>query len=314
MLKKWFKQSISFTTRLGEISLFTWPLDAYVLKAHFTKLSAHPTIPAELSALFKDSVDVVVMRSHPVNTPLLPRLSILPQAIRYVPANYQRYWVVFDGDFENYLKKFSSKSRNTLLRKVRKFAEFSGGEIDWREYCKPEEMREFYKLAGEVSQKTYQERLLDCGLPTDQKFQDNMLALAAEDSIRGYLLFHQKKPIAYIYCPVRDGIALYEYVGHDPEYQRWSPGTLLQYFALQCLFTANHIRIFDFTEGEGAHKAFFATNNQYCADIYYFRRTWCNFSKVALHVSSDRLSRGIVQVLDRLGVKATVKKLLRSRA
>jgi len=312
-MEKWLRQSINFTVRLGEISLFTWPLSACVLKTHFTKLPAHPAVPAELPELFRDSVDVVVIRSHPAESSLT-RLSLLPQAIQYVPSSYQRYWVVFDGDFENYLKKFSAKSRNTLLRKIKKFTEFSGGEIDWKEYCKPEEMYEFHKLAIEVSQKTYQERLLDCGLPTNQQFRENMLTLAAEDNVRGYLLFYQKKPIAYIYCPIQDGIALYEYVGHDPEYQRWSPGTLLQYFALQCMFTASHIKIFDFTEGEGAHKAFFATNNQYCADIYYFRRTWCNFIKVILHASSDKLSRAIVQVLERLKLKTYVKKIFRSRA
>ena len=312
-MEKWSRQSINFTVRLGEIRLLTWPLSACVLKRHFTELPTHPVVLAELPEFLGNSIDVVMIRSHPIESPL-PRLNILPQAIRYIPSSYQRYWVVLNGGFENYLKKFSAKSRNTLLRKIKKFSEFSGGEIDWKEYCKPEEMHEFHKLAMEVSLKTYQERLLDCGLPSDQQFQESMLGLAAADNVRGYILFYQKKPIAYIYCPVHDEIALYEYVGHDPEYQRWSPGTLLQYYALQCLFVANHVKIFDFTEGEGAHKAFFATNAQHCADIYYFRRTWRNLIKVALHAGSDELSRGVVWVLEGLGVKATIKKLFRSRA
>lgn len=122
-MEKWLRQSINFTVRLGEISLFTWPLSACVLKIHFTKLPAHPAIPAELPELFRDSVDVVVTRSHPVES-LLTGLSLLPQAIQYVPSSYQRYWVVFDGDFENYLKKFSAKSRNTLLRKIKNLRNF----------------------------------------------------------------------------------------------------------------------------------------------------------------------------------------------
>lgn len=312
-MEKWFRQSINFTARLGEIRLVTWPLSAYVLKTHFTELPACPAVPVELSELFENSVDVVVTGSHPIES-ALSKLSILPQAIRYVPASYQRYWVVLDGGFENYLKKFSAKSRNTLLRKLKKFAEFSGGEIDWKEYCRPEDMYEFYKLAMEVSRKTYQERLLDCGLPSDQKFQENMLELAATDNVRGYILFHQKKPIAYIYCPVHDKIALYEYVGHDPEYQRWSPGTLLQYYALQCLFAADHIKIFDFTEGEGAHKAFFATHAQYCADIYYFRRNLRNLTSVLLHMGVNALSSAVVWLLERLRLKAYLKKMLRSAA
>ena len=141
-----------------------------------------------------------------------------------------------------------------------------------------------------------------------------MLELAATDNVRGYILFHQKKPIAYIYCPVHDKIALYEYVGHDPEYQRWSPGTLLQYYALQCLFAADHIKIFDFTEGEGAHKAFFATHAQYCADIYYFRRNLRNLTSVLLHMGVNALSSAVVWLLERLRLKAYLKKMLRSAA
>lgn len=312
-MKKWSRQSINFTARFGEIKLITWSLSAYVLKTHFTELSACPAVPTELSELFGDSANVVVTRSHPIESSL-PKLNILPQAIQYIPTSYRRYWVVLDGSFENYLKKFSAKSRNTLSRKIKKFTEFSGGETDWKEYCRPEDMHEFHQLAVEVSRKTYQERLLDCGLPSDQQFRENMLELAAADNVRGYILFHQKKPIAYIYCPVHEEIALYEYVGHDPEYQRWSPGTLLQYYALQCLFASGHIKIFDFTEGEGEHKAFFATHAQYCADIYYFRRAWCNLAKIILHAGSDEVSRGIVWVLEELGVKAIVKKLFRSRA
>lgn len=312
-MEDWVKQTSLFTARLGEMKIFSWRLTGYVLKTHFTQLPPCPELPSALAEWFEQSVDVAVMRSHPIKAPL-PRVSLLPEAIRYVPASYQRYWVEIEGTFDTYLKKFSAKSRNTLMRKIKKFAEFSGGEIDWREYQQPEEMLEFHQLALTVSQKTYQERLLDCGLPAGKDFQDEIIALATVGKARGYILFHQQCPIAYIFCPVHEGIAIYEYVGHDPEYQRWSPGTILQYFVLQSLFAAGDAKIFDFTEGEGAHKAFFSTHSQYCADIYYFRRTINNLLKVLLHAGSDSLSRGIVTFLDKLGVKAAVKKMFRSGA
>lgn len=310
-MEAWSKQTIHLTVRLGEFRLLSWRLAACVHSEHFTRLPPSPAIPSELTQWFADSLDVVVARSHPVDTPL-PKYSVLPQAIRYVPSSYQRYWVSLEDTFDAYLKKFSAKSRNTLMRKIKKFAEFSGGEIDWREYSKPGEMETFHRLGLEVSRKTYQERLLDCGLPAEQSFQESMIGLAKEGRARGYLLFHQEKPIAYIFCPVQEGVALYQYVGHDPDYQRWSPGTLLQYFALQRMFAADKVKIFDFTEGEGAHKAFFSTHSQHCADIYYFRRTLKNLIRVTLHAGSEGLSKGVVRVLDSLGIKSAVKKLLRA--
>lgn len=310
-MEDWIQQPVHFTVRLGEMKILSWRLPGYVLRTHFTQLPDHLETPLMLTKCFPHSIDVVVIRSHPLKEPL-SKTSLLPEAIRYIPASYQRYWVALEGTFDTYLKKFSAKSRNTLMRKIKKFAEFCGGKIDWQEYQQPDEMLDFYQLALSVSKKTYQERLLDCGLPASEDFRNNMIALAKIGNARGYILFHQHTPIAYIFCPVYDSIALYEYVGHDPEYQRWSPGTLLQYFALQAMFSSENIKIFDFTEGEGAHKAFFATHSQYCADIYYFRRTASNALRIMLHASSDGLSRVIVESLDRLGVKAAVKKLIRS--
>jgi CelD/BcsL family acetyltransferase involved in cellulose biosynthesis len=131
---------------------------------------------------------------------------------------------------------------------------------------------------------------------------------------RGYLLFHAEKPIAYIFCPAQDGNLLYQFLGHDPEYERWSPGTVLQYLALESLFAEGRFRTFDFTEGEGAHKEFFANRSVLCADIYYFRKSPKNYLIVGLHAGLYAASRGATRLLDRLGLKARIKKLIRSRA
>jgi len=312
-MENWTQQPVRFAARLGEMKFLSWKLPGYVLKTHFTQLPTYLAIPPALAEWFSHSTDVAVMRSHPIEVPL-PRISLLPEAIRYVPTSYQRYWVALEGTFDAYLKKFSAKSRNTLLRKIKKFTEFCGGEIDWREYQRPDEMQAFHQLALAVSQKTYQERLLDCGLPAGEDFRNSIIALATADSARGYILFYQKNPIAYIFCPIQEGVALYEYVGHDPEYQRWSTGTLLQYFALQEMFAAGNIKIFDFTEGEGAHKAFFSTHSQYCADIYYFRRTVSNVVKIMLHAGTNSLSIVLVKLLEKLRLKTYIKKILRSTA
>lgn len=312
-MEHWLEKSIHFNFRMGELTLFAWQLPALVSNQHFTEMSSDLVSLQSFPEYFSSTREVLVIRSHPLEAPI-PRLTVLSQAIRYVSSYYKRYWVEFNGDFDNYLKKFSTKSRNTLTRKIKKFTEFSGGELAWREFVHVDEMTEFHRLALEVSVKTYQERLLDCGLPTSQAFIDTMLALAKQDRVRGYILFHQSRPIAYIYCPIHDGIVFYEYLGHDPDFQRWSPGTILQYFCLKSLFDAKKFRLFDFTEGEGAHKAFFSTHSKYCADIYYFRRTWRNLAMLRLHAGVDVLSNGIVKILEKLRLKAYIKKLVRSAA
>jgi CelD/BcsL family acetyltransferase involved in cellulose biosynthesis len=259
-------------------------------------------------------VEGILIRSQPIREKL-PRLSLLADSIRYVPAQYERFYVDLQGSFSDYLDKFSSKSRSTLRRKVKKFGEFCGGQLDWREFRNSEDMDDFHRLAREVSKKTYQERLLDAGLPDDEEFRQQMHALARQDRARGYILFHDAKPIAYLFCSMRQGgIMINRYLGYNPEFQSWSPGTMLHYLVLEKLFTEGGLRMFDFTEGEGTQKRFFATGSARCADVYHFRRTAKNYLILCLHAATDFSSTSAVRVLDKLGLKARVKKFFRSSA
>jgi hypothetical protein len=310
MYDLWIEKQVRIKFLLGEIPLFVLRLPALVFNAHFTTLTCDLDEPRPPFERFSSKIEAILVRSHPVEREL-PRLNLSSQSIRYVPAQYQRYHIDMQTSFADYLGKFSSKSRSTLQRKVRKFAEFSGGEVQYREFRHPHEMEEFYRLAREVSQKTYQERLLDAGLPVSDDFQREMLELAERDSVRGYILFHDGKPIAYLYCPIQENILLYQHLGYDAEFKQWSPGTVLQYVVLERLFAEGKFRMFDFTEGQGPHKEFFSTGSTLCADIYYLRPTHRNLMLLKLHSHLSTLSGMTVRALDRIGLKARIKKLIR---
>jgi CelD/BcsL family acetyltransferase involved in cellulose biosynthesis len=186
--------------------------------------------------------------------------------------------------------------------------------VQWREFRYREEMDEFYRLAREVSEKTYQERLLNVGLPDGDEFRQELYDFSARDVMRGYLLFHDKKPIAYLYCPVQENIMLYRHLGYDPEFKQWSPGTVLQHVVLEKLFAEGKFQMFDFTEGQGPHKEFFSTGSIRCADIYYLRPTIRNLLLLRLHSGLSTLTATTVKLLDQLGVKSRIKKLIRSKS
>ena len=160
----------------------------------------------------------------------------------------------------------------TLQRKVRAFA--TGGALDVRDYHQPSCLPEFRRLGRVISTKTYQEKLYAAGLPDDDSYWTEAAGLAAVNRLRAYILFRLGEPAAYLMCPVtEDGTLIYEHLGYDPGFARSSPGTVLQYVAFERLFAEGRFRLFDFTEGEGAHKALFSTGSARCADIYYFRKT-----------------------------------------
>jgi hypothetical protein len=304
-------QKIPLTYHLGEYKVATSRLSMQVRQCCLSDAPENH----DLSIVIPDKLDGVLFRSQPIPEKL-PQISIAQKMIRYVPKQYEHFFTDLTLSEEEYLNRFSAKSRSTLKRKIRKFAKASGKDelINWAEYRTPDELKTFYPIARDISRKTYQERLLNAGLPESNTFYQTMLGLAAAGSVRAYLLFMQDKPIAYLYCPSADGVLSYDYLGYDPDYSGWSPGTVLQWLAFQSLFAEGRHKLFDFTEGEGPHKAFFATGSRLCANIYYLRLTPANLLRVYLHTGLDSFSEKVVSTLDRFGLKTRIKKALRALA
>jgi hypothetical protein len=257
-----------------------------------------------------DGADGFVVWSYPLAAKL-PVLSVRDDLVVYTPRQYERYSIDLSGSFDRYMAGFSGKTRSGLRRKLRKFADASGGVIDWRQYRTPQEMTIFFDLARTVSAKTYQERLLSVGLPTHLTFITSSLRLSKSNNVRAYLLFLRGKPVSYLYCPISNGIVAYDYLGYDPAYSSLSPGTVLQLLALEALFAEQRFAAFDFTEGEGQHKELFATDGRLCGDVYVLGRRLVPLSRIVLHYATDRISAGAGVVLDRLHLRSLVRRQVR---
>lgn len=256
-------------------------------------------------------VEVVYVPSLPVSG-RLPRLSIRASGIRYVPGQAGRCYIDLEGTFQEYLAHFGSKPRKNLVRSVRLLSEASGGTIDFREYRTVEEAAEFYTVASNLSEKTYQEKLLKSGLPQTDDFRRAYFELARQDRVRGYILFLHGEPIAYAYCTTQNDIFTYQIIGYDPAFAQHSPGTVLLYLLLEGLFSEKRFTIFDFGTGEASYKKSFSTGESSCAVVYHFRYSPKNLIFLAAHSAAWLASISIVKSLSALRIKGIVKKLLRS--
>ncbi len=306
---RWKPVPYVLSYRIGEITLFRRQFRGIALLEHFFDLTDDPDEPRPPFDRLRSDIQVIVTRSHPIRE-AIPAVSVHDGVLRYVVARYTRFHTELSGDFDSYLGKFSAKSRNTLRRKVRRFIELGPG-CEMRAYKRPEEMAEFHRLAREVSALTYQEKLLDAGIPPESEFLDELIGMASTDSVRAYVLFLHGKAIAYLCCPVTNGVLLYSYLGYDPKHADLSPGTVLQYLVFESLFQEKRFRAFDFTEGQGEHKKFFGTQATVCADICYFSASISARFWVGLHRAFDRGSVAAAALLDKLGLKSRLKRFLR---
>ncbi|MBK5921289.1 hypothetical protein CCR80_09635 [Rhodothalassium salexigens] len=298
---------------LGPVALARWPLKLVVDTVVVDPARCvHKPPPTNTS--LPASAHGVLRRSEPLpDDGDAPADADTGGLVRYELSRYDRQFATLTGTMETYLGRFSPKTRSTLRRKMRKFAKASGGTIDKRAFTKPDQVETFWHQARTISQHTYQERLYDAGLPSDRRFLDEMKSLAAEDRVRAWILFLDSKPISYLYCSATGDKLNYDFLGFLPEYHKLSPGTVLQMLAFEDLFEEQRFRLFDFSEGEGAHKRLFSTDSMACANVLYLRRTMTTSLFLFAHRTVRMLSDRADQVATRLGVKTALKRLVRKQ-
>jgi CelD/BcsL family acetyltransferase involved in cellulose biosynthesis len=225
--------------------------------------------------------------------------------------DYRRHFIDMSTGFEAYLARFSGKTRSTLRRKARKLAEECGG-YTVTEHRSPDEIEAFLAAALPLSARTYQARLLDAGLPDSPAARRAMLEAAEDDRMRAFLLHAGGQPVAYLSLPVVGGTLVYAHLGYDPGWARLSVGTVLQMDALERLFDEGRYRWFDFTEGEGAHKAMFGTDCAACSSFVLLRPTLANRALLGARRAFDS---GVAQaraLAERSGALAGIRARLRA--
>jgi hypothetical protein len=300
------RQSLKFT--LSDLTLAQYGFQALVWDAPVTSFLGlqQPQPPA-----IGQDHSAAVIRSFPSSS-RLKTMQLEGEWLRYVPVHYTRFLVENNGTFEEYLAKFSSKTRKNLRRSVAKFA-VTGDEPCWREYRTPSEATEFLRLAATVSAQTYQAKLFSDRLDDDEATRAALEARAAENCFRGYLLFLAGRPVAFALCEGNGDTLIYKQPGYAPEHKQLSPGTVLLWHIIEKFFSEGAFRYIDFGEGEGFYKGLFSNCTVPCSRVYFFRRT----PKWLMIVSAHRVWNFLTDtVKDKVlpGVSSKLRKWLRNRS
>lgn len=312
MSDQWNSQIVSLKYMLSDLTLYAKTM---LLKVKMSEVidPGAPVIEQWLPSFGLDKNEQgYLLRSIPL-AQKQPRLTFKEDYIYYIPAQFERCYIDFKLTFEEYKNSFSSKTRSTIKRKIKKFDAFCNQNMQFKTYRSQQELQDFYRLARALSRKTYQEKLLDAGLPESGEFQREIEQMAQQDQVRAYLLFNNNAPVAYMYCPVYDGVLLYQYLGYDPQYQKWSVGTILHWFVFEDLFREGQFRYFDFTEGNSEHKRLYSTDSLLCGNIFILKDSLKMRFWVRAHMLMEDFSRNLGNLLENWGLKAKIKQLIRFR-
>jgi hypothetical protein len=308
----WCERPHGLALLLGEFRLFEWRFPALVLERHHSELPERlALLPLPLERLGRGAEAAVVPSF--ADDALPAGLSFDRRHLRLV-ERVSHHAVALQGTFDDYLRGLRQKTRHELRRKTRRLASELGSRLVYRELGEPGEMAEFHRLALQVSEKTYQERLLGVGLPAGEGFRRKLEDLARLHLVRGHLMLDGERPIAYGYCEAQGPVLNYRVTGYDPKYRHLSPGAVLLGRMLESLFAEGRFRLLDFGWGEAQWKQDFATRSVRAGPVIFFRPTPRNLAMVSAHAALRKTNALVLRLLRAAGVKDALKRFLRSRA
>jgi hypothetical protein len=186
---------------------------------------------------------------------------------------FDSFRVDLGGTFTKYQRRrFSSKTRNTIRRKLRAFADENGGDDRFELCTAVDQVDSFLNRAEAIARRSYQWRQGHHVARSTTAMRSRLAYLAERGCFRGYLLSAGSTPVAYCIGSVYGGKFDYEVPGFDERFSRLSPGIVLLDRILADLFEAQVADHLDFGAGPGEYKRMFATTNPRVVYLSYYPR------------------------------------------
>jgi hypothetical protein len=169
---------------------------------------------------------------------------------------------------EQYWQKFSSKTRQTFRRKLKKF-----GTTKLERFTDPADVPRFLEAANRISLQTWQTRQFGLRVRNDAAAIAQATRLAELGLWRSYLWCVEEQPVAFTVGNQDHGVFHYEEVGYLPEYAKFSPGQMMLIQMIDDLITHQPAAWFDFGGGDADYKELFANQSSQSGTVWLFPPT-----------------------------------------
>jgi hypothetical protein len=312
VLKRW-----PLYIRAGELKAATIPLTRLcVLDAPIAAESAelYDRIFGELAGAKDLGFDVIYLEVVSETSFLhqwIATSSVAAQCFRdYRPqGTMEHHRIDFPETLDRYWEGFSSKTRSTMRRKVKKLAKDTGKEVSLVRYT-AEDLEKYAADAAAISKRSYQYHLLKQGIQDEAAFLARCREAAAHGWLRGYVLHLGDEPIAFMHGWQYRGAYLYLETAYDQELRQHSPGTVLHIMVIEDMYAHDTPRVFEFGV-HGDQKATFGNATYRAAEIFLIRPSAYPMLATGLYRLSNAGTEAAKKVLDRYGVTGKVKQMMR---
>ncbi len=301
---------------LGDLVVAKFPMDVLSLQGYT------PNLPAEESAydalfhsILNSRFDAIFMNYVKADSFLWNYLHTSPliqRSLRFYSKRGPEPHLLarLKGSFETYMQKFSARSRRNRLHEIKRLRE--RGNVELVRATRESHVNAYLAAFTEVSRKSWQYKRLGWGIGAADPdvVRSKLIFLAQHGWLRAYLLTCGGEACSFILGWQYASRFYAAAIGFDPSWASYRVGTVLQLLVLEDLYKENTPELYDFATF-AEYKAQFSTESYLEASVWLFRRRVYPVLVDSVHRMFDRTSMKTGAILNRFGLKAKVRHLMR---
>lgn len=265
------------------------------------------------NVLKEDEIDCVQLNSMNIESSLFKSFKSIPHLSIRHPFIYKAPHYVTDlvPSIDEFLSRFSNDYRKNL-RHYKRRIEKDFGQISTKLFQNEDEIQVFAETAETIACKTYQ-RGLGVGFINDKETQERLRFQARRGNLRGYITYVGSIPLAFQVAVSYNGTAFLGTIGYDPDFNKYSPGTiqLIDVIADLCQAGLQHL---DWGLGHADYKKRLSSNYWIDGTEFIFSPTLRGIKINAIRsiiAALDMTAKGIIMKSKYL---QKIKKIWRDKA
>jgi CelD/BcsL family acetyltransferase involved in cellulose biosynthesis len=266
-------------------------------------------------ALRRGEMDVAVLSYVPENSTIRElALNINSSLMKDFFPNSLAHWVLEVPETkEPVYAAISRGHRSSHKEESRKFRKFRTDFPDLKmvQFQGTASLETLLKDAEQVAATTYQ-RGLGVGFSDSPSIRALLTLEATKGWLRGHVLYAGGRPCAFqMGCRYGD-VFLGEYLGHDPTFAKYAPGSYLIVQIIEALEREN-VAAFDWGIGDAPYKRRFGTRSWEESTIRLFAPTIKGIKSKTLLAMTEVVSLVGKRILSGTQLEAKIKKIWRNR-
>jgi CelD/BcsL family acetyltransferase involved in cellulose biosynthesis len=267
-----------------------------------------------MSSLRDGDADVALLRDPSADSAIYQSAQSVPSIFSrdHLASPAAHHFMILPPTLEQVYLGLSSGHRKHLRSEAKKLQKDFQGGLRITCYFESAELERALKDVEEIARKTYQ-RELGFGFEGTQQMRDLLEFFAQKGWLRIYILYLGESPAAFSVGSVSDGVYCCDFLGYDPRFGKYSPGTFLLTRMLEDFCDAGVTKV-DFGAGGGAYKERFGNLRLMEASVSIFAPTLKGFALNAIRTLTGTVDQLAKKTLEKTDLLPKIKRLWRNRA